>query len=84
VKVFITKYALTKGIIEAEGEVDGTMVVMIDPKRGYRWYAHGNDWHRSLPAAESRTVEMRNNKIKSLKKQIDKLNDMKTFKVKKL
>jgi len=60
-KTYITKYALTKGILEMEGEICEGLC---------------NDWHRTIEAARSRAGAMRSKKIQSLKKQIAKLEGM--------
>lgn len=76
--VFITKYALSSGIIQvANAEVDGNMVSWRNPD-GWPQYAHseGKDWHRSMDAARLRAMEMRNKKIKSLEQQIKKLGGL--------
>lgn len=77
---WITKYALTKGIIEANVEdcfdVAPDMVDDIDRAAGPTTYYHGNDWHRTQAAALDRAREMREAKIRSLHKQIAKLNAM--------
>jgi hypothetical protein len=73
-KAYVTKYALSKGILEIDGEVfaDG---------KGMKWgsyfnSAYGNDWHKTLVEAKQRANEMRLAKIESLKKQIVKLEKM--------
>lgn len=77
-KVWITKYALTKGIYEAEvadAEPGETMVVQ---KTGYGFnYFHRNDWHRTEEEAKKRADEMRVAKLASLRKQVNKLERMK-------
>lgn len=75
-KVWITKYALTDGIIETE-------IVSQDPvwtvfKNNMSIYSKniGIDFHTSLNGAKLRAEEMRQKKIESLKKQIKKLEEM--------
>ncbi|MBB1614479.1 hypothetical protein A9978_18740 [Pseudomonas sp. UMC65] len=78
-KVWITKYALTVGIIEAEGVVSKHspgMVSYHDSTGPVLQFAHGNDWHTTERAAFNRAEEMRQKKIASLKKQIKKLEGM--------
>ena len=75
---WITKYALTTGIIVTEG----TVCSESSPDMffyGSMSLAHGNDWHRTPEAALSRAEEMRLAKISSVKKQLAKLERM-TFK----
>lgn len=70
-KVWITKYALTKGIEQIDVEIS-------DDGYAYsigRWrtqYPPG-DWHRTEAAAIKRADEMRLVRIASLEKQITKL-----------
>lgn len=75
--VWIAKYALTDGIIETE-------IVSQDPvwtvfKNNMSIYSKniGIDFHTSLNGAKLRAEEMRQEKIKSLKNQIKKLEEMK-------
>lgn len=76
-KVWITKYALTEGIYEAEAEdcfdVSPTMIKVKDE---YINYFHGNDWHRTREGAISRANEMKTKRIASLKKQIAKVETL--------
>ena len=78
-KVWITKYALTDGIIENDAEVcidtdaTGNMIVC---DRVY-FHGEGREWHRTKESAIQKAEEMRQKKIASLKKQIEKLEGMK-------
>lgn len=47
-KVWVTKYALTQGIIETEGRVSDDFPDMLDAK-GITNYLHGEgkEWHRT-------------------------------------
>ena len=80
-KVYITKYALTKGIEEKEVEIcsdiDENMVKVIGVRFSECYFGEGNQWHRTLQSAIKRAEEMRIKKINSLKKQITKLENMK-------
>ena len=64
-KVWITKYALTKGIYEAEADNcchDGMVVV------GYNCYhGEGKEWCMTREEAVHRAEEMRQKKIENLK-----------------
>ena len=77
-KVWITKYALTKGIIEADGELTSSESVSI-LNRGLslptHWFYKG-DWHSDKQSAIKKAEEMCQNKIESLKRQIKKLEEM--------
>jgi hypothetical protein len=91
VKVWITKYALTTGIFEVNGEPiqDGATIKYrrASSSSSFRSgfilpeYAHGKDFHETPELAILRANEMRVAKIASLKKQIAKLEKM-TFEVK--
>ena len=79
-KVWITKYALTQGILEKEAEIcstvpDNTMIKTVGSK--YPEYYHGSDWHYTNEEAVAKAEKMRRNKIESLRKQIKKLVCMK-------
>lgn len=75
-KVYITKYALSTGIIEAE-----LVKTCSDRMIEVRWpgginrtaYFHGADWHESLELARARIKAMVKAKLKSLAKQQEKL-----------
>jgi len=80
-KVWITKYALSDGILEkdaAERRDDGTMIT-VPWKNGWNEvaYFHKNEWHDDKGTAIARAEGMRVSKIASLKKQIAKLEAMK-------
>lgn len=77
-KVFITKYALTKGIIEKEAEInsyrDGSKYAYVRGEfNGYNMTRDAFfDYNNAIQNAE----EMRQKKIASLKKQITKLEKL--------
>ncbi|MEL7494169.1 MAG: hypothetical protein AAGJ95_09435 [Cyanobacteria bacterium J06554_11] len=76
VKVWITKYALTKGIQEAEAETWANHKGMVSvPKWGAlaTFHGEGREWHRTRESALKRAEEMRLRRIASLEKQLDKL-----------
>lgn len=77
-KAWITKYALTSGIIEMEGEITNSGS-LYDMNAGFPTYYHGEgrEWHRTKESAIAKAEEMRQKKIASLKKQIEKLEKMK-------
>lgn len=79
---YITKYALTQGILKMKVEttdVSEDMVVHRKPGEMGQYF-HGNDWHETQEAAENRFKEMKKKKIQSLKKQIKKIESM-AFKI---
>ena len=76
-KVWITKYALTDGIIEAEGESCGLEWVSASWDNGYRCndFEQG-EWFDTKERAIQKAEEIRQKKIASLKKQIEELEGM--------
>lgn len=76
-KVWITKYALTDGIIEAEGEPYGLEWVSASWDNGCLCnnFEQG-EWFDTRERAIQKAEEMRQKKIASLKKQIEKLERM--------
>lgn len=77
-RVYITKYALSKGIFELEVEQSRNFPDMLT---GFRYDDHyhgeGEEWHRTIESAVAKAEEMKSKKIESLKKQIEKLERMK-------
>lgn len=77
-KVWITKYALTDGIVEKECKDCGDgMVKEIENPFPIYYHGEGKDWHRTKESAIQKAEEMRKKKIESLKKKIKKLEEMK-------
>ena len=73
-RIWNSKYALTKGVIEQNGvEVGDSMV-----KIGQLQYLHGEgkEWHRTPEEAVARAEEMRKAKIASVRKQLARLESM--------
>jgi hypothetical protein len=78
VRIWISKYALSGSLIEAEADIkEGTATVQ---RNGNGWcdyfHAEGKEWHRTREGAEARAEAMRVAKIASLRKQIAKLEAM--------
>jgi len=79
-KVWITKYALTRGIIETTGvqgsiHPESCIAIMTHPN-GHK-YEQGfwaGDWHKNPFSAKDKADAMRNRKIESLNKQIHRLD----------
>lgn len=82
-KVYITKYALTSGIIERYGILCKESANMVEclnddlSKTQYGCYYHGKDWHRTKESAIAQAEEMREKKLKSLNKKISKIKNLK-------
>ena len=73
-KVWITKYALTSGIKEIECEdCENGAVKEIENSLPTFYHGEGKEWHQTKESAIQKAEEMRQNKIASLKKQIEKL-----------
>ena len=76
-KVWITKYALTDGIIEADAEVGGFDTITATWDNEIRCdNFKGEEWWTQKKNAVEKAEEMRQKKIASLKKQIEKLERM--------
>lgn len=80
-KVFITKYALTQGILEREAEkaTENETITVVERENKYSFmtYYHKNEWFDNLTDASLHAEEMRKKKIESVKKQLAKLEKMK-------
>lgn len=74
-KVWITKYALTKGIIEADGVHTTQGVYIANSGLNTDWF-YGSDWHSNKQSAIKKAEEMCQKKIESLKSQIKKFEEM--------
>ncbi len=78
-KIYITKYALTKGITEHEiAFTDSNDCVRVEPvgDYSYAFYLHKGEWFDNLPEAIANANDRRTKKIKSLEKQIWKLRSL--------
>ncbi len=73
-KAYITKWAITKGIIELDDPAFYENHIILSK---YNAIIHPVDWFRTKQEAINRAEEMRVNKIASLRKQIAKLEIMK-------
>ena len=81
-QVWITKYALTQGIFSAgviKVAANGNTVTVRINDQGLNkhFHYHGKEWHRSFKAAVLQAEDMVDRKIKSLKKQITRLENLK-------
>lgn len=70
-KIWNSKYALTEGLIEQDGEEVGDSMVKV----GSLQYLHGEgrEWHRTRESAVIRAEAMRKAKIASVRKQLARL-----------
>lgn len=76
-RAFITKYALTQGILEVEGELDhdGEYLSWKTEGSWLRQYTARRDFCATLPGALAVAEKMRLKKIASLEKQVTKLRN---------
>lgn len=75
-KVYITRWSLTEGIIECDGQVrkcDG----IVHAEDYFVEFVLNKDAFLTRKAAKQKAEDMRSKKIASLKKQISKLEKMK-------
>ena len=76
-KVWVSKYALTRGIFEVDAEErcsEGN--IFVKDKWCLKSY-HKGEWHNTKEEAIKRAEKLKENKIKSLETQIQKLKEMK-------
>ena len=73
-KVYITRWALTEGVMEREGIIDGQRVYV---EGLFIRFSIGDDVFLTPEEARQKAEEMRVKKIASLKKKIEKLEKMK-------
>lgn len=71
-KVWVTKYALTKGVLEVDAKTVGHGMVGVKGEFLTAYYSK-RDWHASHEQAIARAKEMREAKLASLEKKIKKL-----------
>jgi hypothetical protein len=73
-KIWNSKYALTEGLIEQEGEEVGEVgSSMVQIGSMQYLYGEGKEWHRTRESALARAEVMRKAKIASLRKQLARL-----------
>lgn len=74
---FVTKYALTRGILEIKAiELDNGMIKCTVNSHTTYYHGEGREWHRTKDEAVKKANEMREKKLASLKKQIVKLESL--------
>ena len=71
-KVWITRYALSKGLFELEVESPSAAHVRGMGDQRYHWYSKP-DWHETEAEAKERAEEMRIKKAASLSGQLLKI-----------
>jgi len=85
-RVWITKYVLTRGIIEGDGcyalENDSSMLALtsvVDARHErilYQPYFHRNEWHTTYEAALSRALAMIESERRSLHRKMSELDKL--------
>jgi hypothetical protein len=85
-KVYITKYALTEGIIEkafaelyadvTAPEISTMIIVRAVQNNTLDMYFHKPDWYLTKEEAVERAEEMKKKQIKALKKKIERLEKL--------
>lgn len=77
-KVFITKYALKRGIYEIDAKLDEDNVDYVyDTNKSNTIYIYSKpNWHETKEEAIERAEQMKLKKIKSLERQIEKLKNI--------
>ena len=76
ITAWVTKYALTKGILEVSGEVCHASSAGNHLRWGHYFGAHGKNWHRTREAAVTRAEAMRAAKLASLRKSIAQMESL--------
>lgn len=77
-KVYITKYALTHGIVSTDAVRDPKEPQIIRVKRGKNLRSlRANDWHSNIKLAKARAEEMRTAKLISLSNQAMRIEAIK-------
>lgn len=72
--VWVTKYALTKGIYKVEAERVGDRMVRVNGSNGsFAYYLHDGQWHLTYAQARQRAFEMIEAAERSLEKRRKKL-----------
>ena len=76
---YITKYALTQGIIKVNAEANEQYpeMISIHNSGSLMQHFHGNDWHETYEEALDRAEEMKTQKLLSLTKQIERIKKIK-------
>lgn len=77
-KFYITKYALTTGIMLVKAEEPKKDMLGWKPAGSFLQYFHGEglEWHRTEEAALKRAQELRDRKLAQIEKQQKKLKGL--------
>lgn len=72
-KVWVTKYALTNGIEEVEVNVNENLASVVGARFPTYYHGEGKEWHRTREQAVKRAEDMRAARLKSLSKQVKRI-----------
>ncbi len=75
-EIYVTKYALSDGILCRKARYTGLAEMMMDVENKQSYHGKGKDWHETFEDAKIKAEQMRERKIASLKKSILKLEKM--------
>lgn len=73
---YITKYALSRGIMQREAHVSWISPEVICVDESPPEYYHGTEWHTDLDEARKHAESMRKAKLAELRRKIAKLEAM--------
>lgn len=78
-KAYVTKYALTEGILEVECEHQNDGYLSFPSPQNPNWNicATRNQWRKTREEAVTLSNAMRDKKVKNLKAQVDRLEALK-------
>ena len=77
IKVWVTKYCLTQGILEIEVELVGNGMVRHENKNGMlAQYFHLPDWHKDKLSAIYQAENMRKKAIEQTNRKLNKLKSL--------
>jgi len=75
--IWISKYALTRGIYGVEAGIHDNMAVVRGASFTSTQYFHKGEWWKTEQEAIKKAEEMRKTRIASLKKSLKKMQDLK-------
>ena len=81
---YVTKYALTKGILKVEGELSKNCsdMIVVKGNSGMNYFFYLSDWYQTLDEAQERVGDMIGHKKLALQRQLRNLEkEDKFFKV---
>lgn len=73
---YVTKWALTRGILEIADED------VILGKGSIRWEPRGVEWHRTRDEAEARFLEIKTQRVSALRRQLERFENARSIIVK--